>query len=185
MNQIVFRNYHERVAARLRSLAATATTAALKTQLMEKAEKHEQLAEEVQELRAAAEAEALRKETARLPGHKRLVRSKSFVLLSLFQKPRFDRSPCRILSQCAQMSRLPLMVVGHVPRERSKAVIVDHRISLRIALNEATDYALGRSPLWLIALSFFDCARRASVRFFLATFIDTDDPNRSCCAPAR
>jgi|HubBroStandDraft_6_1064221.scaffolds.fasta_scaffold5216300_1 hypothetical protein len=44
MDQIEFRNYHDRVAARLRSLAATATTAALKTQLTEKAEKHKQLA---------------------------------------------------------------------------------------------------------------------------------------------
>jgi len=146
MDQIEFRNYHERVAARLRSLAATATTAALKTQLMEKAEKHEQLAEEVQELRAAAEAEALRKGTARLSGHKRLVRSKSFVLLSLFQKPRFDRSPCRVLSQCTQMSRLPLMVVGHVPRERSKAVIVDHRMSFRIALNKGNGLRSGSIP---------------------------------------
>ena len=47
MDQIEFRNYHERVAARLQSLAATATTAALKAQLTEKAKKHEQLAEEM------------------------------------------------------------------------------------------------------------------------------------------
>ena len=55
MDQIEFRNYHERVAARLRSLAATTTTAALKAQLTEKAKKHERLAEEMQELRADAE----------------------------------------------------------------------------------------------------------------------------------
>jgi len=45
MNQSEFRNYHEREAARLRSLLATATTPALKARLLEEAEKHEQLAE--------------------------------------------------------------------------------------------------------------------------------------------
>jgi|HubBroStandDraft_4_1064222.scaffolds.fasta_scaffold420990_2 hypothetical protein len=58
MDQIEFRNYHERVAARLRSLAATATTAAVKAQLTEKAKKHAQLAEEIEDLKADAEAEA-------------------------------------------------------------------------------------------------------------------------------
>ena len=55
MDQIEFRNYHERVAARLRSLAATATTAAVKAQLTEKAKKHAQLAEEIEDLKADVE----------------------------------------------------------------------------------------------------------------------------------
>jgi hypothetical protein len=54
MDQIEFRNYHDRVAARLRSLAATATTAALKTQLTEKAEKHKQLRETRRRSRGAS-----------------------------------------------------------------------------------------------------------------------------------
>jgi hypothetical protein len=39
-----FRNYHEREAARLRSLLSVATTAALRTRLLEQAEAHERLA---------------------------------------------------------------------------------------------------------------------------------------------
>jgi hypothetical protein len=52
-----FRNHHWREAARLRALAATATTEAIKTRLLEEAEEHErivQLAEDPQ----AAEQEA-------------------------------------------------------------------------------------------------------------------------------
>jgi hypothetical protein len=45
-----FRIYHEREAARLRSLIANATTPALKARLLEEAEKHEQLAEELEDL---------------------------------------------------------------------------------------------------------------------------------------
>lgn len=53
------RNPHKREADRLRSLAATATTPALKARLSEDAEKHERLAEELEDLRAAgAEADA-------------------------------------------------------------------------------------------------------------------------------
>jgi hypothetical protein len=55
MNQSEFRNYHEREAARLRSLLATATTPALRARLLEEAEKHEQLAEELVDLTAPAE----------------------------------------------------------------------------------------------------------------------------------
>ena len=39
-----FRGYHEREAARLRSLAASATTAPVKARLREEAEQHERLA---------------------------------------------------------------------------------------------------------------------------------------------
>jgi hypothetical protein len=44
MNISEFRDYHERVAARLRSVAATATTAAMKARLLQQAEEHECLA---------------------------------------------------------------------------------------------------------------------------------------------
>ena len=54
-----FRNYHEREAARLRSLLSVATTAALRTRLLEQAEAHERLAADLEDLEAAvAEAEA-------------------------------------------------------------------------------------------------------------------------------
>lgn len=57
--QAEFRNYHDREAARLWSLLATATTPALRARLLEEAEEHERLAEEVEDLKAAAaEAEA-------------------------------------------------------------------------------------------------------------------------------
>ena len=45
MNRSEFREHHKREAARLRSLAANATTAALKTRLLDEADKHDQLAE--------------------------------------------------------------------------------------------------------------------------------------------
>ena len=38
-----FRHHHRREAARLRSLATTATTEAIKTRLMEEAEEHERI----------------------------------------------------------------------------------------------------------------------------------------------
>jgi len=41
MNTIEFRDYHERLAARLRSLAATATPPAMKARLLEEAAEHE------------------------------------------------------------------------------------------------------------------------------------------------
>jgi len=53
-DQELFRNYHEREAVRLRSLIATATTPALKARLLKEAENHEELAEEVEDLKAAA-----------------------------------------------------------------------------------------------------------------------------------
>jgi hypothetical protein len=49
-----FLNYHEREAARLRSLLETATTPALRARLLEQAEEHEQLADELEDLKAAA-----------------------------------------------------------------------------------------------------------------------------------
>ena len=55
MSKSQFRNNHERDAARLRSLLATATTPALRARLLEEAEKHEQLAEELEELKASLE----------------------------------------------------------------------------------------------------------------------------------
>jgi hypothetical protein len=45
MTKSEFRDYHERVAARLRSLLPTATTAASRARLLEQAEKHARLAE--------------------------------------------------------------------------------------------------------------------------------------------
>jgi hypothetical protein len=45
MKRSEFREHHEREAARLRSLAANATTAALKARLLDEADKHDQLAE--------------------------------------------------------------------------------------------------------------------------------------------
>jgi hypothetical protein len=56
MNQSEFRNYHEREAARMRSLLATATTSALKARLLKEAENHEQLAEEFEDLIEASVA---------------------------------------------------------------------------------------------------------------------------------
>ena len=44
MNISGFRDYHERVAARLRSVATTATTAAMKARVLAQAEEHERLA---------------------------------------------------------------------------------------------------------------------------------------------
>jgi hypothetical protein len=48
MNKAEFRNEHEREAVRLRQLIAIATTPALKSRLLEEAEKHEQLAEQLE-----------------------------------------------------------------------------------------------------------------------------------------
>jgi hypothetical protein len=46
MTQSVFRNHHEREAARLRSLIANATTPRVKARLLEEAEKFDQLSGE-------------------------------------------------------------------------------------------------------------------------------------------
>jgi hypothetical protein len=46
MTQFVFRNHHEREAARLRSLIANATTSRVKARLLEEAEKFDQLSAE-------------------------------------------------------------------------------------------------------------------------------------------
>jgi hypothetical protein len=54
MTETEIRNYHEREAARLRSLLETATTPALRARLLGQAEQHEQLAEELEDLKAAA-----------------------------------------------------------------------------------------------------------------------------------
>jgi hypothetical protein len=54
MDQSEFRTYHEREIARLRSLAASATTPALKARLLEEAEKHDRLAKGVDDLNAPA-----------------------------------------------------------------------------------------------------------------------------------
>jgi hypothetical protein len=45
-----FLNHHLREAARLRSLAATATTEAIKTRLLEEAEQHERIAQVADDL---------------------------------------------------------------------------------------------------------------------------------------
>ena len=44
MNKSEFRGYHQRVAARLRSVAAIATTAGMRARLIEMAETHDRLA---------------------------------------------------------------------------------------------------------------------------------------------
>jgi hypothetical protein len=54
MNQSEFRTYHEREMARLRSLAADATTPALKARLLDEAEKHDRLAQGLDDLKAPA-----------------------------------------------------------------------------------------------------------------------------------
>jgi hypothetical protein len=45
-----FRHHHQREAARLRSLATTATTEAIKTRLLEEAENHERVAQIAEDL---------------------------------------------------------------------------------------------------------------------------------------
>jgi hypothetical protein len=45
-----FLNHHHREAARLRSLATTATTGAIKTRLLEEAEKRERIAQVAEDL---------------------------------------------------------------------------------------------------------------------------------------
>ena len=45
-----FRNHHRREADRLRSLAATATTEAIKVRLLEEAENHERVAQIAEDL---------------------------------------------------------------------------------------------------------------------------------------
>ncbi len=57
MNESELRNIHEREAMRLRRLIASATTPALKARLIEEAEKHEELAEQLEEFRRATERE--------------------------------------------------------------------------------------------------------------------------------
>jgi len=64
MNRSEFREHHVQEAARLRSLAANATTAALKARLLEEADKHEQLAEWGLEIQAS---EAPANRSARFP----------------------------------------------------------------------------------------------------------------------
>jgi uncharacterized protein YigA (DUF484 family) len=53
MTEREFRNHHERAAARLRSVAANATTSCVKARLNAQAEEHEQLARQLAELDAA------------------------------------------------------------------------------------------------------------------------------------
>jgi hypothetical protein len=55
---IDFRHHHRREAARLRSLAATATTEAIKTRLLEEAEEHERI------VQIAEDPEGVEQETA-------------------------------------------------------------------------------------------------------------------------
>jgi hypothetical protein len=50
MTEREFRNHHERVAARPRSVAATVTTSGVKARLNEQAEEHERLARQLAEL---------------------------------------------------------------------------------------------------------------------------------------
>ena len=59
MNEPEHRNYHEREAARLRSLPSAAITPALKAQLLRRAEEHDRLADDLEDIKAGfAEAEA-------------------------------------------------------------------------------------------------------------------------------
>jgi hypothetical protein len=50
MTEREFRRHHEQVAARLRSVAATATTSAVRARIIEQAEAHERLARQLAEL---------------------------------------------------------------------------------------------------------------------------------------
>jgi hypothetical protein len=52
MTEREFRNHHERVAARLRSAVANATTSCVKARLIAQAEEHERLALQLAELDA-------------------------------------------------------------------------------------------------------------------------------------
>jgi uncharacterized protein YigA (DUF484 family) len=52
MTEREFRNHHERVAARLRSVAAAVTTSGVKRRLNAQAEEHERLARRLAELAA-------------------------------------------------------------------------------------------------------------------------------------
>jgi hypothetical protein len=47
MTEREYRNYHERAAARLRSMAATATTPAVRARIIEQAEEHERMARQL------------------------------------------------------------------------------------------------------------------------------------------
>jgi hypothetical protein len=53
-----FRHHHQREAARLRSLATTATTEAIKTRLLEEAEEHERIAQMAEDPQAAEQEAA-------------------------------------------------------------------------------------------------------------------------------
>ena len=57
MDKSDLRNIHEREAVRLRRLIASATTPALKARLIEEAEKHEELAEQLEDFRRTTERE--------------------------------------------------------------------------------------------------------------------------------
>jgi len=57
MDKSELRNIHEREAVRLRRLIASATTPALKARLIEEAEKHEELAEQLEHFRRTTERE--------------------------------------------------------------------------------------------------------------------------------
>ena len=52
MTEREYRNHHERAAARLRSMAATATTPAVRARIIEQAKEHERLAQQLAELGA-------------------------------------------------------------------------------------------------------------------------------------
>ena len=52
MKEREFRYHHERIAARLRSMASTATTLAVRARIIEQAEEHERLARQLAELDA-------------------------------------------------------------------------------------------------------------------------------------
>jgi hypothetical protein len=56
MDKSELRNIHEKESMRLRRLIASATTPALKARLIEEAEKHEELAEQLEVFRATEQA---------------------------------------------------------------------------------------------------------------------------------
>jgi hypothetical protein len=53
MTESEFRGYHERAAARLRAVAASATTSAVRARIIEQAQEHERLARQLAELDVA------------------------------------------------------------------------------------------------------------------------------------
>ena len=82
-----FRDHHRREAARLRSLATTATTEAIKTRLMEEAEEHERI------VQLAEDPEGVEQEASSHKAAYRRRHAPSTALSSASNQARADRLP--------------------------------------------------------------------------------------------